>query len=259
MIRRLNIAAIALLIPLAATATPPPPPPAVAGFAAERVADGKCFYDVVRVDLAAQPIQLFWRDAGEQAYGNFHRLRDDLGRRGERLIFATNAGIYGKDLRPLGLHVERGMEMRPLNRSRGGGNFFLAPNGVFAIAGGQARILTTEAYGTADIQPDWAVQSGPMLLIDGAHHPRFLVDSDSLYIRNGVGLVSPTEVVFVLSNRPVNFHRFASFFRDRLQCSDALYLDGSLSEFYLPALERTPAGRDFVGILGVTVPASVLP
>jgi uncharacterized protein YigE (DUF2233 family) len=34
----------------------------------------------------------------------------------------------------------------------------------------------------------FATQSGPMLVIDGALHPRFREDSTSLNIRNGVGV-----------------------------------------------------------------------
>lgn len=245
-----------LALPASVAAAGPDLPP---GIRAERVADGAVFYDVVHVDVAAQPLRLFWQDAEGSAYGNFHRLRDDLRRQGQDLLFATNAGIYGKDLRPLGLHVADGVELRPLNRGRGGGNFFLAPNGVFAIADGVARVLAADAYAGMGLAPRLAVQSGPMLLMGGALHPRFLVDSDSRHIRNGVGVLSPAEVVFVLSNRPVNFHTFATFFRDRLGCADALYLDGSLSEFYLPALDRNRRGRDFVGILAVTAPLAATP
>jgi uncharacterized protein YigE (DUF2233 family) len=237
----------------AQTATPLP------GLTAERMADGKAFYDVVVVDLTRQSLRLYWRDAHGQALESFEALRGLVEDRGEDLVFATNAGIYGKDQRPLGLHVADGVEERPLNRGRGGGNFFLVPNGVFSVEAGRARILTTEDYAASGARPDLAVQSGPLLLLDGALHPRFLVDSDSRYIRNGVGLRSPTEVVFVLSNRPVNFHTFATFFRERLQCRDALYLDGTLSDFYLPALQRRPAGREFVGMLAVTATKEAQP
>jgi uncharacterized protein YigE (DUF2233 family) len=36
-----------------------------------------------------------------------------------------------------------------------------------------------------------------------------------------------------VSESPVNFHTFASLFRDQLGCRDALYLDGTISQFYI--------------------------
>jgi uncharacterized protein YigE (DUF2233 family) len=39
-------------------------------------------------------------------------------------------------------------------------------------------------------------------------------------------------VVFAVSEAPVNFHGFARLFRDELGCRDALFLDGTISQFY---------------------------
>jgi uncharacterized protein YigE (DUF2233 family) len=44
--------------------------------------------------------------------------------------------------------------------------------------------------------------------------------------------------VFVISEARVNFFEFARFFRDELGCGEALYLDGSISSLYAPALRR---------------------
>lgn len=232
-----------------------PAPPLPAGMRAERMAEGPAFYDVVWVELKQQALELHWKNPAGEAFENFAALESHLNAQGRSLVFATNAGIYARDLTPLGLHVAGGDTHRTLNQGKGGrGNFFLKPTGVFFWDERGAHIVTVEAYAAATVQPRLAVQSGPLLVIEGALHPKFVADSDSRYIRNGVGIVSPDEVVFVLSNRPVNFHTFASFFRDRLGCEDALYLDGTLSDFYLPALRRLPKGKEFVGIFAVTQP-----
>ena len=80
-------------------------------------------------------------------------------------------------------------------------------------------------------------------------HPAFKPGSTSRLIRNGV-CVSGTTVLFVISNRPVNFHEFAVFFRDGLHCRDALYLDGVVSSLYSARLgrddERADLGPMFV-------------
>ena len=39
-------------------------------------------------------------------------------------------------------------------------------------------------------------------------------------------------MVFAISETPVNFHTFARLFRDRIGCRNALYLDGTISQFY---------------------------
>ena len=43
-----------------------------------------------------------------------------------------------------------------------------------------------------------------------------------------------------------------AFFRDRLGCADALYLDGTISRLWAPGLGRDDGGGAFQGILAVT-------
>ena len=93
-----------------------------------------------------------------------------------------------------------------------------------------------------------------MLVIDGDIHPAFIVGSTDRKPRNGVGVSSPTEVHFVITEGRVNFHDFARFFRDRLGCDDALFLDGgSAPALYAPELDRndSPGHGGFGPIIGV--------
>jgi uncharacterized protein YigE (DUF2233 family) len=55
-----------------------------------------------------------------------------------------------------------------------------------------------------------------------------------------------------MSEVPVTFHEFATLFRDRLHCSDALFLDGTISSWYAPALKRDDFRMDLGPIIGVT-------
>jgi len=97
-----------------------------------------------------------------------------------------------------------------------------------------------------------ATQSGPMLVIDGALHPRFLPDGTSRFLRNGVGTTADGDrAVFVISNDAVSFHEFASFFRDHLQLPDALYFDGKVSRLHAPALGRSDFGAQMGPMVGV--------
>jgi len=95
-----------------------------------------------------------------------------------------------------------------------------------------------------------ATQSGPMLVIDGKLHPAFEHDGMSRNIRNGVG-VTGGKALFVISDDPVSFGKFARFFRDRLKARNALFFDGSVSALWDPANGR----RDLTKPLGPIVVA----
>jgi uncharacterized protein YigE (DUF2233 family) len=89
-----------------------------------------------------------------------------------------------------------------------------------------------------------------MLVINGRIHPRFTATSDSLKIRNGVGVRDPRHVFFAISESAVNFYSFARLFRDKLACPNALFLDGSVSGLYAPALKRDDSWHLFGPIIG---------
>ena len=195
-------------------------------------------YRAVHLDLKREPLSLHWRDPQSgQPFGSIEALRQWGDTQGQRLLFATNAGIYDKQFAPLGLYVENGKTVVPLNLAHGNpasGNFSLLPNGVFVVyPDGHAAVRTSAAF-KADNKPvQWATQSGPMLLIDGKLNEQFVDDSASLKWRSGVCVITPSEVIFAVSEAPVNFHTFGRLFRDKLGCRDALYLDGSISQLYV--------------------------
>jgi uncharacterized protein YigE (DUF2233 family) len=165
-------------------------------------------------------------------------LQASLGKRADRVAFAMNAGMYGQDRRPVGLYVAQGRTLHPLVHGGGQGNFFLLPNGVFWLdAHGDPHVTETSAFAALDAQPAWATQSGPLLLAAGSMNPSISPNGTSLNVRNGVG-VRGREALFVISEEPVSFGRFARFFRDGLGRPDALYLDGSVSSLWAPDLGR---------------------
>lgn len=195
-------------------------------------------YIACSFDPASSDIRLYNKDQSGVPFRSFKALSLELRQRNEYLVFAMNGGMYHEDLSPVGLHIEEGAEKAPLNTNPGWGNFHMLPNGVFHVAEGKAGVMAAEAYRAAGIRPRFATQSGPMLVIDGVLHPRFLPDSDSLKTRNGVGVTGSGEVVFAVSKRPVRFHDFATLFRDTLGCPNALFLDGSISSLYAPEIDR---------------------
>ena len=50
--------------------------------------------------------------------------------------------------------------------------------------------------------------------------------------------ITDGRAAFAISNDRVRFHDFATLFRDRLQCRNALFLDGSISSLYSPEIRR---------------------
>ena len=143
-----------------------------------------------------------------------------------------------------------------------------AATGVLAVALGEAtktvpyitdalkcyRFAVIETL-TFDMQKPtcrFASQSGPMLVIGGELHPRFLVESDSLYIRNGVGVSADGKTAyFAISNAAVNFYVFARLFRDGLGAPNALFFDGHISRLYAPQLGRSDIGFPIGPMVGV--------
>lgn len=208
----------------------------------ERVDFDGARFTVCSVDLATHVLRLFAADESGQPLGGFARLPESVG--DAPLVFAMNAGMFDEGLEPIGLYVEDGVERAALNTNEGRGNFHLLPNGVFLVDDGVARVMTTRDFARARLSPELATQSGPMLVIDGALHPRFIPNSPSVKRRNGVGVGADGRVVFAISDGPVSFHHFARLFRDELGVYDALFLDGgSVPALYAPHLRRADGWR----------------
>lgn len=208
---------------------------------------------VVQVDLRESDFRLFWRDPQQQLYRRFDTLRADLAKRDLSLRFAMNAGMYHADRAPVGMLMQEGQLKAPLNTANGTGNFFLQPNGVFAVTqAGQAVIEPTSNFAQRELSTiRWATQSGPMLLSNGNINPLFNPESNSRYIRNAVGRVDENRLVFVISEQPISFYGLASVLKNQLDCKDALYLDGTISGLYDAKRAQNPQPEDYGVILGV--------
>ena len=210
-------------------------------------------YTVCSVSVDAD-IRLFHRDRDGNLYGQFDALAADLEAQGLELVFAMNAGMYHSDRAPVGLYVEAGEERATIVLGPGPGNFGMVPNGVFSIApDGGAAVWESETFAGTAPPVAYATQSGPMLVVDGAIHPRFNADGTSKKRRNGVGISADGKTVhFVISDVPENFHSFARLFSDQLGTPNALFLDGGVaSKIYAPELERNEKGLDMGPVVGV--------
>lgn len=209
------------------------------------------------VDWRTDQLGLYWKDRNDKPLATFSRLREHV--RPAELKFAINAGIFSRDLTPLGLHVEGGRQLRPLNlKSLEGGqfNFYLKPNGVFYLHATGPRVVASEVFGQMAPQVHLACQSGPLLLTNGVFHPEFRPASTNFFLRSGVGVSRKGEIVFALSLHRLRFYDFARLFKEKLECDEALYLDGEICAVYLPELGfKEDARSQFAAMFAVTVPA----
>jgi uncharacterized protein YigE (DUF2233 family) len=210
-------------------------------------------FDVVKIDLRKTPVQFFWKNKNGQLIRSLENLKKEMESDHQELLFAMNAGMYQRDRNPQGLFINNGKTIKSLDTLQDGyGNFYLQPNGVFFIKNDSAGVLPSTLFSQKNINPTWATQSGPMLLIDKKVHPIFREGSTNLNIRNGVGVISPHEIIFVISQKEVNLFDFAMLFKEKLNCKNALYLDGFVSRAYIPALDRKDLDGDFGVMIGIS-------
>ncbi len=217
-------------------------------------------YSVCSFDPQTTKFRLFHTAPDGVIYGQFDRLVSQTESQGETLTFAMNGGMYHDDRTPVGLYIENGKDITPIQIGAGPGNFGMVPNGVFVIAPGKSNdlpktiaVMKSEDYAAATFPAGvtFATQSGPLLVLNGALHPKFNANGPSKKRRNGVGVSSDGRVHFAISEVPVNFHAFARLFRDALDAPNALFLDGQVSKLYSTELQRNDQGLDMGPIIAV--------
>ncbi|MFJ3045749.1 phosphodiester glycosidase family protein [Herbaspirillum chlorophenolicum] len=234
---------------------------AFAGLAPAHAADLKqyqyrqTFISACRADPRTDVIRTYWKDDAGTPLGTFVRLDTLLRAQNQEMLCATNAGIYDKQLQPLGLYIENGSVLRKLNtRQNAYGNFYMQPNGVFILGEHKAYIVETSQFSAeADrwsALSRYATQSGPLMIVAGQINTRFDPNSPNAVVRNAVCLDAEGMVTLAIARNPISFYDFAVFLRDELKCSDALYLDGSISRMY-PTLEANmgPAFGAMIAIM----------
>ncbi len=203
-----------------------------------------------QVDLKKQELKLYWKDGNNQTLKSFNNLKIWVEAKNKSLVFAMNAGMYKKDNSPLGLFIQDGKTIIPLNKRTASGNFYLKPNGVFYVDNkNNAAICKTEKF-INNGNTKYATKAGPMLVIDGNIHRGFKRGSANLKIRNGVGVLPNNNLIFAMSKKGINLYDFANYFK-KLGCENALYFDGFVSRAYLPEKNWVQTDGNFGVMIGV--------
>ncbi len=216
-------------------------------------------FDIYVVDIKKNKLAFFWRDEMQNIYSSLGNVKKAVEDTERELLFATNAGIYKPDNSPEGLYIENGKKLIDINLKQptGYANFYMnfgkepRSNGIFIVTKqNKASVIKANEYKySKNIQ--FATQSGPLMLRNGKINPKFNKGSRNKNIRSGVGIINSSKVVFIISNKRVNFYDFASIFKTVFGCKNALYLDGAISEMYLPKINRKELGGDFGAVIGV--------
>lgn len=205
--------------------------------------EGERYY-YTKIDLKKQQIDI------HSASDGVSKINDIINK---KLLFATNGGIFESDLSPTGLLIANGKKIHDINLKKGSGNFYLEPNGIFYISTkNKSNILESNNFNTKKTKAKHAIQSGPLLLLDGKINKKFNKGSNNKYIRSGVGVLNDHTIIFAISKTPVCFYDFAEMFLKKLSCKNALYLDGAISEMYLPGVIKSNYSHNFSTIISVS-------
>ena len=220
------------------------------GCNAEQKTADDAFIDLVVAPTEVAKIEFYWKDDNGEIFKSIRNVKAYVEKHGQKLRFAMNGGMYQEDQKPLGLFVQNGKTITPLNTRSAQGNFYLRPNGVFGLRKDNTAFLVTTENFKDDGRIKYATQSGPMLLVDGKINEQFAESSDNLNVRNGVCVLDDGRVIFAISRRTVTFYAFAVHFRNA-GCRNALYLDGFVSRMYSPEKDLHDLDGDFGVIIGL--------
>jgi len=204
---------------------------------------------IIFYETSPKNILFYHQDNQKNIFKNFKNLKNYLEPKHKSLKFAMNGGMYLGDLSPQGLYIENGKLVKTIDQTEHAyGNFYMQPNGIFYITKDKkAHVVSTKKFHFSNTI-NYATQSGPMLLIDGKIHHKFMPLSKNVYIRNGVGILPNGDLLFAISKDKINFYNFATFFKKH-GCKNALYLDGFVSRIYLP--EKDIKNQD--GLFGIII------
>ncbi len=212
-------------------------------------------FDVCEFNPKKSKIDFYTKDEKRNKLKNFKRLQAYLKRQKKKMTFAINGGIYDVGNIPMGLYIENGKQQSEIDKRKGRGLFYMKPNGVFVLyKDGTSAIMELAGYIEKGKKGNikYALQSGPMLCVEGKIHPKFGAKSKSKYLRSGVGLNKSGNLVFAITQKSTNLHTFAKLYQEKLNCKNALYLDGAICKMYAPSLKRTKLNGNLAAMVAVT-------
>lgn len=168
---------------------------------------------VFRIDLKKNKLDLIM--ANELS---LHNASVDAFAHHSNALIAINGGFFDQNYHPLGLRIGNQQQHNPLKR--------ISWWGIFYVKDNKPYLSSLRDY-LNDSQVDFAVQSGPRLLIKGKIPPLKTGYAE----RSALGITSDGHVIIlVTSNSPMTTTALAQLLKTSpLNCNDALNLDGGSS------------------------------
>lgn len=163
----------------------------------------------------------------------------EFARQGQAMI-ALNGGFFDEHDQPLGLRISQQQLYNPLK--------LISWWGIFYIQNGQPHIANIRSYKKNHANIDFAIQSGPRLLIKGKILPLKIGFAE----RSALGITDDNHVIILVTeNTPMTTTALAQLLQAApLHCTDAINLDGgSSSQLYAHMGELT---IDAPGLSAVT-------
>lgn len=165
-------------------------------------------------------------------------MLDEMGVK-DKIDFAMNCALMERSGENTGAYNFIGKQIKGVN-SQTDGNFGMIE---FTPGGKRNGVLYTNSKGKGawDIVPteEWngsgyyAIQNGPILILDGRINPEFREKSTNLNsFRNGIGIDKSGNLHFVLALKPTNFYEFTNFLLEK-GCVKAIYSDANISQAYI--------------------------
>ena len=135
-----------------------------------------------------------------------------------KALITINGGFFDKNYQPLGLRISQGKQHSPLKK--------ISWWGVFYVRNNKAHVSGVHQF-SADKNIDFAVQSGPRLLING-QIPALKAGRAE---RSALGITRDGRVIILITdNYPISTGELAAIMKSEpLNCVNALNLDGGSS------------------------------
>lgn len=130
-------------------------------------------------------------------------------------ILAINGGFFSTAYKPLGLRIQHGRIISKFKPISWWGILYIQNNAPF---------MTSYKNYKSGLSADFAIQAGPRLLING-YIPHL---KDAYAKRTALGF-GKSGYIYLVVTEHTNTSTLASFFRDKLKCTNALNLDGGSS------------------------------
>ncbi|MEY4628603.1 MAG: hypothetical protein RLZZ595_929 [Bacteroidota bacterium] len=168
-------------------------------------------------------IKIYWKDSNGAPYMTFDRLRTEH----PEVKFIMNTAVRSGMGSPVGLYIENGKQISsPIFILNSKVNVGIQPMGVFFITTKGACIQELKSK-VSYKDAVWAIQSGPLLVMNGKVNPR--LPKGKAIPRNGIGIKKDGQVYFACLK--MGYRDFANHFLKE-GCIDALYLEDGLPESY---------------------------